>query len=59
MKRARVIRVEGDEATVVFYDMGLQRKVQIMDGVDVEAGDTAVVLFSGDLSDCVLIGVVS
>lgn len=58
MRRGRVIKTEDGTATVVFDSLGIQRRAQVMRGVEVSEGDAAIVIFSPDSSDCVIIGVV-
>lgn len=58
MRKGKVISSDGGTATVVFDEIGLQRTVPVARGVEARPGDTAIVLFSTDSYDCVLIGVV-
>ena len=58
MRRGRVLLIEEDMALIVFEDIGIQKKSQVMNGVTAKAGDTAVVLCNDLFTDCVVIGTV-
>ena len=58
MGRAEIIEITDGYATVVFKGQGIQRRAQIMSGVEVKVGDIGVVVFTEGMMDCILIGVV-
>ena len=59
MGRAEIIDVDesGKYATVVFKAQGVQRKAEIVAGLEPEKGDIGVVIFTEGMMDCILIGV--
>ena len=56
-RTAEVVSVSGSEAIVLFPSLGIQTEAEIMRGVAVSAGDTAVILSHDGFSDCLIIGV--
>ena len=58
MRRAMVINVKEDEAIVLFADLNIQKNASILKGVEVNAGDIALIGFEDKSSRCIVIGVV-
>jgi hypothetical protein len=56
-RTATVINVTGTEALILFTDLNIQKKAEIMKEVTVAPGDTAVVLSQDNLTNCMIIGV--
>jgi hypothetical protein len=56
-RTATVINVTGTEALILFTDLNIQKTASIMKDVTVAPNDTAIVLFQGDLANCMIIGV--
>lgn len=56
-RTAKVVKVQGSQATVLFTKFGIQTEADIMRGVTVSVGDTAIVLSQDGFSGCVVIGV--
>jgi hypothetical protein len=56
-RTATVINVTGTEALILFTDLNIQKKAEIMKEVTVAPGDTAIVLSQGNLTNCMIIGV--
>jgi hypothetical protein len=56
-RTATVINVTGTEALILFTDLNIQKKAEIMKEVTVAPGDTAVVLSQDNLINCMIIGV--
>ncbi len=56
-RTALVIDVSGTAATILFTDINIQKTAEIMAEVTVAAGDTAVVLYQADYTNCLIIGI--
>jgi hypothetical protein len=56
-RTATVINVTGTEALILFTDLNIQKKAEIMKEVTVAPGDTAIVLSQDNLTNCMIIGV--
>ena len=56
-KTATVISVSGVEALILFDDLNIQKTAEIMKDLTVSPGDTAVVIYQGNLANCLIIGV--
>lgn len=56
-RTATVINVTGTEALILFTDLNIQKKAEIMKEVTVAPNDTAIVLSQGNLTNCMIIGV--
>ena len=55
-KTAFVVSVTGTAAAILFTDINIQTTADIMADVTVAAGDTAVVLYQADYTNCLIIG---
>lgn len=59
MRQGKIILIEGNTAKVVFDDIGIQKTVRILKGVNADVGETGIVIFeSGTMLNGVLIGVI-
>ncbi len=58
MRFVEIIKVEDNIATVVISDLGLQKKAVIAQGLEPEAGDTGIMVFSEGLTECAIVGIV-
>lgn len=56
-RTATVINVTGTEALILFTDLNIQKKAEIMKEVTVAPNDTAIVLSQDNLTNCMIIGV--
>ena len=56
-KTALVVSVTGTEALILFDDLNIQKTAEIMKDLTVAPGDTAIVIYQGDLANCMIIGV--
>lgn len=58
MRRVEVTKINGNTATVVISDLNIQKEAVICRGVTVSVGDTAIMVFSENFSECAIVGVI-